>query len=858
MSDQHSLAYRPRETERSWQQKWREAECFAIDPASDQPKYYTLEMFPYPSGNIHVGHMRNYTMGDLVARYKRARGFEVLHPMGWDSFGLPAENAAIAHRTHPAEWTSRNIATMRAQLMTLGLSLDWSRELATSDPKYYIHEQKFFLEMYAEGLAYRRKTWVNWDPVENTVLANEQVVDGLGWRSGVAVERREMFGWFMKITEFSDVLLEALDHLDQWPNRVRLMQQNWIGRSEGAKVLFRLDADHPPLEVFTTRPDTLFGASFLALSPQHPLARRFGAEIPALASFLAECLQGDTRESSMATMEKKGFRLPVEAMHPLGEAAPEARLPVYVANFVLLEYGSGAIFGCPGHDQRDLDFARQYGLPVHAVVCPSKTVAEDFVIEDTAYTGSGTLINSGFLNGLDIEAAKQKVIAELKRLGLGEAQTTFRLRDWGVSRQRFWGCPIPMIHCPECGVVPVPIAQLPVCLPDDVDFSQPGNPLANHATWKHVACPSCNAPAERECDTFDTFFESSWYFLRFCDPKNDDQPWNSDLVRKWLPVDQYIGGIEHAVLHLLYSRFFTRALQRCGYDVPDEPFTGLFNQGMVCHETYRSPDGQWLAPEEVRRTKSGTTTLEGLPVEVGNVIKMSKSRRNVIDPKAIIDQYGADTARLFLLSDSPPERDMPWTSAGIEGASRFLQRVWGLICRIADLEPQTAEPEKMLTSALYRQANRTIRDVGNDIEIFHFNKAIARLRALFNELTEQELQSPEGQAVAQFVARTLLRLLNPFVPHLTEELWQKFSETDWLANHPWPEADPEALAESLQTIGVQVNGKLRASIEVSAEADESDVLAAATAEPNVQTHLEGRQIRKSIYVAGRILNIVAP
>ena len=857
-------SYNPHIIEKYWQEEWQKNATFASGEPDDRPKYYVLEMFPYPSGNIHVGHMRNYTMGDVLARFRRAQGYQVLHPMGWDSFGLPAENAAIANNTHPAEWTLQNIATMRAQLQTLGLSLDWERELTASDPEYYRHEQKIFLEMLEEGLAYRRETWVNWDPVENTVLANEQVENGRGWRSGALIERRKMQGWFLRITAFADELLDALPSLEQWPNKVRVMQENWIKRSEGATVTFHFDSDNElpenwqnnGLEVFTTRPDTLFGASFIALSSQHPLAEYLAQNDAALKSFLAECHAGDTSEASLATMEKKGYLLPIRIQHPFGTAAPETTLPVFVANFVLMDYGTGAIFGCPAHDQRDLDFARQYNLPVYPVVCPRDIPETEIEITDNAYIGAGILINSDFLNGLDIDVAKTQAIAKLENLGCGTEQTTYRLRDWGVSRQRFWGCPIPIIHCPKCGAVPVPESELPVTLPDDVDFSTNGNPLSNHPTWKKVKCPKCSGDAERECDTFDTFFESSWYFLRFCNPHNAEKPWDHALMKHWMPVDQYIGGIEHAVLHLLYSRFFTRALNQCGYDVPDEPFTGLFNQGMVCHETYQDEANKWLAPEEVQRHKNGWTTLDGAPVRVGNVIKMSKSKRNVIDPAQIIQRYGADTARLFLLSDSPPERDMPWTATGIEGAWRFTNRLWKQIHYVISLPDQEISLEKIRKKPIYRLAQRTLSGVTADIEKLHFNKAIARIRTLMNTLTE--IQSPdittENQAASRYVAKMLLQMINPFMPHLSESLWQEMGMSIRLTDTNWPEIDETALEEDTVTIGVQVNGKLRATIDAPANADSDTLIALAKTEENVMAQLQGKIIKKTIAIPGRIVN----
>ena len=626
--------YNAKETEEKWQKAWRERQTFAVETDPKRPKYYVLEMFPYPSGKLHVGHVRNYTMGDVVARYKRAQGFNVLHPMGWDAFGLPAENAAIASHIHPKEWTYANIAVMREQLKRMGLAYDWRREIATCHPEYYRHEQKMFLDFLAQGLAYRRESWVNWDPKENTVLANEQVIDGRGWRSGALVEKRLLAQWFLRITAFAEDLLQALAGLTRWPERVRIMQENWIGRSEGARVFFALASRSDTLEVFTTRPDTLFGAAFCAIAPSHKLAEELARGNADLAAFIAECNRMGTSEAVLEQAEKKGFDTGIRAIHPFDRR----ELPVYVANFVLMEYGAGAIFGCPAHDQRDLDFARKYRLPVVPVVLPPGEDARRFAIAETAYTDEqGTAFNSAFLDGMPVAEAKRAAIKRLEDLGSGQGTVAWRLRDWGVSRQRYWGCPIPVVHCGACGIVPVPEADLPVLLPEDVNFDEPGNPLARHPTWKHARCPRCGGDATRETDTFDTFFESSWYFARFCSPRSAPAFARED-VDYWLPVDQYIGGIEHAVLHLLYSRFFTRALSACGYLDLKEPFAGLFTQGMVCHETYRDTQGNWLFPEEVRRDADGRVgDAQGRPVTVGRNEKMSKSKKNIVGLETIVD-----------------------------------------------------------------------------------------------------------------------------------------------------------------------------------------------------------------------------
>ena len=790
--------YNFKETEPKWQDIWAKRRCFEAREDSDLPKYYVLEMFPYPSGRIHMGHVRNYTLGDVVARYKRACGFNVLHPMGWDSFGLPAENAAMENKVHPAKWTRENIAAMRGQFQSMGFSLDWARELSTCEPEYYRHGQRLFLDFLKAGLAYQRESWVNWDPVENSVLANEQVIDGKGWRTGAPVEKRLLRQWFLKITEFSDALLAGLDTLERWPDKVRLMQQNWIGRSEGARIQFRLKGREDRLEVFTTRPDTLFGASFCAIAANHPLAQEMARGNPELGDFIAECNRMGTSEEAIETAEKRGHDTGLKAMHPF---VAGKELPVYVANFVLMEYGTGAIFGCPGHDQRDLDFARKYGLPVIPVVAPRDADPAAFTVGDVAFVEDGVLINSDFLDGLDVPAAKRAAIDRLVAGKDGESAITYRLRDWGISRQRYWGCPIPVIHCPSCGVVPVPDKDLPVVLPEDVAFDAPGNPLARHPTWKHVDCPACGAPAERETDTCDTFFDSSWYFARYCSPQNAERPFTREAADYWMPVDQYIGGVEHAVLHLLYSRFFTRALKRCGYIGIEEPFDGLFTQGMVCHETYRDEEGRWLFPEDVRPEAGGgfVHANTGKPVTLGRSEKMSKSRKNVVDPETIIGSYGADTARIYMLSDSPPERDLEWTEAGIEGAWRYVNRLWRMFTeepgRIAP--SGTAKPAALGEPAekTLRAIHRTIADVGGDLERFHFNRAVARIRELTNQLDELTGGGPDIAWVRRTGLEALAQLIGPVMPHLAEELWQQLGQTTPLAEMPWPTYDESLLVE---------------------------------------------------------------
>jgi leucyl-tRNA synthetase len=863
--------------EARWQLAWDRRGCFRVtDVASDsRPKYYVLEMFPYPSGKIHMGHVRNYALGDVVARYKRARGFSVLHPMGWDAFGLPAENAARERGVHPAEWTYANIAAMRTELQRMGLSIDWSREFATCDPDYYGQQQRLFLDMLQLGLAEQRESWVNWDPVDQTVLANEQVIDGRGWRSGAPVEKRKLLQWFLTITRFAPELLAALDDLPRWPERVRLMQAHWIGRSEGARVRFPLlqpveGGRVPPVtgqqevEVFTTRPDTLFGMSFLAVAPEHPLAAAAAARDPAAAAFVAECRSLGTSEAVIEQAEKRGYDTGIRVGHPFLRSVD---FPVWIANFVLMEYGTGAIFGCPAGDQRDLDFARKYGLPVPPVVLPPGTDAATFAIGAEAYTGPGTAIHSGFLDGLDTDAAKRAAIEALEREGAGEGVVNWRLRDWGVSRQRYWGCPIPVIHCPSCGVVPVPEANLPVRLPEDVSFDRPGNPLDHHPTWKHVACPACGGPATRETDTFDTFVDSSWYFARFCSP-HAEAPTVRAAVDHWLPVDQYIGGIEHAILHLLYSRFFTRAMGEAGWVGISEPFAGLFTQGMVTHESYRGPDGRWLYPDEVEKRPDGTALLRGSGEEVlvGRVEAMSKSKRNTVDPGAIIARYGADTARWFILSDNPPDRDIEWTEAGVAGASRFTQRVWRLAQAVARECPAGEAPADFGSGALAlrRAAHRAVVAVTEALEDFAFNVAVARLYELATALGDAERAGGAGDLAPGLLwARReamllLVRLVAPMMPHLAEEVHALLepAATRLVAEMSWPDADPALTAAVAVTLAVQVGGKLRATISLEPGADQRQAVEAAKAEPNVARLLAGHDILKTIHVPDRIVNFV--
>ncbi len=869
--------YNARDTEPRWQRVWDERGVFATKNDTPGPKYYVLEMFPYPSGRIHMGHVRNYTMGDVVARYRRAKGFNVLHPMGWDAFGMPAENAAMANKVHPKAWTYENIATMKKQLQSMGLSLDWAREFATCDPTYYKHQQRMFIDFLKEGLVERKQSKVNWDPVDMTVLANEQVIDGRGWRSGAVVEQRELTQWFFKISDYAEDLLAALDTLDRWPEKVRIMQRNWIGKSEGLLVRFMLDPKTAPnaeneLEIFTTRPDTLFGAKFMALSPDHPLATAAAKKNPKLKAFIEECHHIGTSQAAIDTAEKMGFDTGIRAAHPFD---PSWMLPVYVANFVLMDYGTGAIFGCPAHDQRDLDFVNKYDLGNTPVVCPPDVDPKTFVITDTAFDGDGRMINSRFLDGMSIAEAKEEVSKRLEKDNRGnrpiaQRQINYRLRDWGISRQRYWGCPIPIIHCEVCGVVPVPIKDLPVQLPDDIEFDRPGNPLDRHPTWKHVNCPQCGAKARRETDTMDTFVDSSWYFARFTDPWLTDQPTDRAMVDTWLPVDQYIGGVEHAILHLLYSRFFTRAMKKTGHAGLDEPFKGLFTQGMVVHETYKKADGTFAAPAEIKidvvgEARSARLIATGEPIEIGSIEKMSKSKRNTVDPDDIIATYGADTARWFMLSDSPPDRDVIWTEERVQGSSRFVQKLWRLVNDAAVLaksapatKPDSFGPEAL---AIRKIAHGTLDKVSNGIERLHFNVCLAHIREFANALGDalaaaKAPVTPDFAFAVREAAAILVPLFSPMMPHLAEECWSVIGGEGLISQVKWPEVEPALLVEDTITLPVQVNGKKRADITVPAAAANAEIEAAVLALDEVKKYLEGRPPKKVVIVPKRIVNVV--
>ncbi|MEC7819723.1 MAG: leucine--tRNA ligase [Pseudomonadota bacterium] len=829
----------PATADANWQARWDDAQTFRADSDSDRPKSYVLEMFPYPSGRIHIGHVRNYTMGDVLARYRKAVGHEVLHPMGWDAFGMPAENAAMEKGVHPGGWTRDNIEHMKAQLKRLGFALDWSRELATCEPDYYGHEQTLFLDLYEAGLVYRKESEVNWDPVDMTVLANEQVIDGKGWRSGAEVEKRKLSQWFLKITDFAEELLEGLGSLENWPDKVRLMQENWIGKSQGLEFSFDL-SNGDTLPVYTTRPDTIFGASFVAVAADHPVAQSLDSQ--AAQDFIALCKKGGTTAAELETAEKLGFDTGLTAKHPF----TGADLPVYIANFVLMGYGTGAVMGVPGHDQRDFEFATKYGLPIPRVVAASIEDADQPVTGE-AESGEGVIVNSDFLDGMSVDDAKREIIARIEQQGRGAGKTVWRLRDWGVSRQRYWGTPIPFIHCDSCGVLPAPKSSLPITLPDDVDFQTPGNPLERHTTWKHVDCPKCGGKANRETDTLDTFVDSSWYFLRFgSQPK--DKPFDRDEIAKWLPVEQYIGGIEHAILHLLYARFWTRALNRIGLIDVTEPFASLFTQGMVTHETYSRRDGGktvYYAPDEIsREAQRALLKSDGGEVEIGRVIKMSKSKKNVVDPDTIIDRYGADAVRWFMLSDSPPERDLPWSEAGIEGCSRFVHRLWRLFGQYDAAASGADKP-------LDRKTHQTIAAVASDVESLGFNKAVARIYELTGAVEKAAPSASRSAAI-----RTLVQLVAPMMPHLAEEAWANLGETGLVADAPWPEVDPALLVEDEVTIAVQHMGKLRDTLTAPKGASKDDLEKLALASDKVQRSIDGAAIRKVIVVPDRLVNIV--
>lgn len=855
-----SERYNIKVTENKWQKIWNDKDCFSVTEDISKEKYYVLEMFPYPSGRIHVGHVRNYTLGDVVARYRRSCGYNVLRPMGWDAFGLPAENAAIERGAHPKDWTLSNTKEMKIQLQSMGLAIDWDREITTCLPEYYRHEQAMFLKFLEKGIAYRKEAVVNWDPVDNTVLANEQVIDGKGWRTGAPVERRKLNQWALKITDYAEELLEDVKKLDRWPEKVRIMQENWIGKSQGLQFKWDIIDHDDQIEVFTTRPDTLFGASFVALAPDHPISKKLCANKAGFDDFVKECEKMGTSEEAIAQAEKLGFDTGYKASHPL---LPGQELPIYVANFILMDYGTGAIFGVPAHDQRDFDFAKKYDLPIKQVI----SAPDDHDFGQEAYaTSTGEAVNSEWLNGMDVEAAKAEVIKRAEDIDNGFGTTQFRLRDWGVSRQRYWGCPIPIVYRNSDGAcIPVPEDQLPVELPDDVSFDKPGNPLEHHPTWKHTTCPETGEPATRETDTFDTFFESSWYQFRYCDPHNQNAPIDKDKADYWMPsgggVEQYIGGVEHAVLHLLYARFFTKAMRDCGIVNTSEPFTGLFTQGMVTHETYQCPSGAWRFPGECIEDEKGSLTLQetGEPITVGPSIKMSKSKKNVVDPEEILETYGADAARLFILSDSPPERDLEWTESGIEGAWRYVNKIHRMINdNLGSLKQNAESLDKAEGKALElrRLGHKTIQGVGSAIENFQMNKAVALIREYSNTIEKLKPSNDIERSTLREALEIFVQLINPMMPHLAEELWETLGNTTILAETPWPKADESLMKDETVTIGVQINGKVKAQITLPKDASKDEFEKEALAQEKIKSAIADKQVRKVIVVPGRIVNVV--
>ncbi|WP_323775498.1 leucine--tRNA ligase [Leisingera sp.] len=851
--------YSATEIEAKWQEAWDKAGIFQAKRTGGKPKYYVLEMFPYPSGKLHMGHVRNYTMGDVIARYKLSTGHNVLHPMGFDAFGMPAENAAMASGGHPKDWTYSNIDTMVEQMKPLGLSLDWSRMFATCDPEYYGQQQALFLDFLEKGLVYRKNAVVNWDPIDMTVLANEQVENGRGWRSGALVERRELTQWFFKISDFSEELLASLDDLENWPAKVRLMQENWIGKSRGLQFSFERTDNGEPIEVYTTRPDTLMGASFVGISPDHPIAKALEAESEEVAAFVAECRKGGTTEEAIETAEKLGYDTGIRVKHPLN---PDWELPVWIANFILMDYGTGAIFACPAHDQRDLDFCRKYDLPVtnafFALDDDTPVVNEALVPPKTEKVR--WVDHFAGLTGATGEDAINTTVDFAEKAGWGQGVTKYRLRDWGLSRQRYWGCPIPVVHCEDCGVVPEKKENLPIALPYDedgkaIDFSVPGNPLDRHPSWRDCACPSCGKPALRETDTMDTFVDSSWYFARFTAPRAET-PTDMAEAEYWMNVDQYIGGIEHAILHLLYSRFFARAMQICGH-LPEksiEPFDALFTQGMVTHAIYKTTGGNhrpvYHYPEEVELRDGKGFLKDGTEVEIIPSAKMSKSKNNVVDPLHIISSFGADTARWFVLSDSPPERDVEWTASGAEAAYKHLNRVWNLCDKIAAMDPETTGQGD---EDLLREMHKAIRDVTLGVDSFGFNAAIAKLYAFTNTLAK----SKAGAKVQKQAIMTLAQLMSPMTPHLAEDIWSHQGGEGLVATAPWPVADEAMLVEDTVTLPIQINGKRRGEIEVAKDLDKAEVEKRALAHETVQKALNGAAPKKVIVVPGRIVNVVA-
>ncbi len=848
--------YNPKKVEEKWQKKWGFSDSFLTQNDKKKKNYYVLEMFPYPSGRIHMGHVRVYTLGDVLARYKRAQGFNVLHPMAWDAFGLPAENAAFENNIHPKKWTLSNIETMRDQLKSMGLSYDWSKEFATCDPDYIKVQQKLFIKLYEAGIAYRKKSWANWDPVEQSVLANEQVINGHGWRSGAKIEKKLLPQWFFSITDFAEDLLVGLNDLKNWPSQVKIMQENWIGKSEGLQLKFKLSEKKEKLpefiEVFTTRPDTIFGASFIALSPLHPISNTMSKDNKEIENFIIECNKVATSEEAMAKMDKKGINTGLKVQHPF---LSDVFLPVYIANFILMEYGTGAIFGVPAHDQRDLDFAKVKNLDIKPVVQSDNENESN--ITNIAFTGNGKLYNSYFLDGMSVEEAKEEVSKRIESKSLGNKKIQYRIHDWCISRQRYWGCPVPMIHCNNCGIIPEKLENIPVLLPDDVNFDKPGNPLDRHKKWQKTSCPKCNGNAIRDTQTFDTFVDSSWYYLWFATINNTNSLESTD-VKDWCPVSQYLGGIEHAILHLLYSRFFIRALSKIGTCNFSEPFQGMFCQGMVCHETYREKNGSWLFPEEI--IKKGNLTYSkqtGKAVTVGRSEKMSKSKKNVVDPIYIIERYGADVARLFMISDSPPERDLEWSSSGIEGASKYLSKIWRFFQTInftsIDKDKPTNFSEKSLS--LRKATHSTIEQATIALESFKYNVMVAHLRELSNTFMNDEHSKLNNWPLREAMESWMI-IAAPIIPHITEELWESTGHTGFVSEAPWPKAEKSLLIDNKQTMAIQINGKKKDIIKISIDAQEEEIRNLVLNLPSIVKNLNGKKPKRVIIVPGRVANVV--
>ena len=836
--------YNPLPVEKKWQDSFEKNKIFKTK-SNQNKKFYCLEMFPYPSGNIHMGHVRNYTLGDVIANFKRLNGYNVLHPMGWDAFGLPAENAAIQNNLHPQEWTLKNISTMKSQLKRLGLSIDWDKELSTCDEKYYKHQQIIFSNFFRNNLVYKKESYVNWDPVDNTVLANEQVIDGKGWRSGAIVERKKLSQWFLNITKYSDELLNSLENLKGWPEKVKLMQKNWIGKSEGCEIDFVSDHKDTKIKIFTTRPDTIFGASFIAIAPDHPFTESFKDE-KNFKDFKNTALKNIRIESELSKNEKLGFKTPFSVFHPF----LNKKIPIYVANFILMDYGTGAIFGCPAHDQRDLEFAIKYNLEILPVVTPEKSKAIN--IKDQAYTEDGYIVNSEFINDLTTEEAKRKIIQKLEEKKIGKSKITYRLKDWGVSRQRYWGCPIPIMYREDGKIILVPEKDLPVTLPKDIDFNKPGNPLENHPTWKYTKCPETGMKAIRETDTLDTFVDSSWYFLRFCSPQENNKPFNIDEVNYWMPVDQYIGGVEHAILHLLYSRFFTLALKNEFKLKVSEPFENLFTQGMVCHPTFKTKEGKWIFPKDVIEENGSFFLKNKEAVLKGDSQAMSKSKKNIIDPDDIIKIYGSDSVRWFILSDSPPDRDIQWSDSGIQGAFKYIQKIWRTYEKIKIYKKEKDEKE----NKFFVNTNFLIKEVTDCIEKFHINVAVAKLYVFLNNINEQiEMKTLEKEEIIN-VYKQYLIIISIFIPYIANECWQKITGKDDLVNQEWPKINDSLLTKDNFEIVVQIDGKKRAIINATDNENEDSIFSKSLAIKNIKVILDEKIIVKKIFIKNKLLNIV--